>query len=66
MPKYSLAMQFIIPVQPKLRTSPPTDAAWLHKLNFDGWRIQLHKDGSLVRLYTKSGYDWTKHFRWAE
>ena len=23
------------------------DPDWLH----DGWRIQLHKDGSLVRLY---------------
>src|SRR5262245_51734938 len=29
---------------------------------FDGWRIQLHKDGSLVRLYTKSGYDCTTRF----
>jgi bifunctional non-homologous end joining protein LigD len=33
------------------------------KQNFDGWRIQLHKDGSLMRLYTKSGYDCTKRFR---
>jgi len=34
------------------------DPDWLH----DGWRIQLHKDGSLVRLYNKSGYDCTTRF----
>jgi len=26
------------------------------------WRMQLHKHGRLVRLYTKSGYDCTKRF----
>jgi hypothetical protein len=28
----------------------------------DGWRIQLHKNDNLVRLYTKSGYDSTRQF----
>jgi bifunctional non-homologous end joining protein LigD len=37
-------------------------ADWLHEAKFDGWRIQLHKDGSVVRLYTKSGYDCTTRF----
>jgi ATP-dependent DNA ligase len=30
---------------------------WLHEAKFNGWRTQLHKDGSLVRLYTKNEYD---------
>jgi ATP-dependent DNA ligase len=34
----------------------------LHEAKFDSWHIQLHKDGSHVRLYTKNGYDCTKHF----
>jgi bifunctional non-homologous end joining protein LigD len=55
-------MQFIVPTQPKLRSSPPTGDGWIHEAKFDGWRIQLHKHGDLVRLYTKSGYDCTKQF----
>jgi bifunctional non-homologous end joining protein LigD len=55
-------MKFIVPAQPKLRISPPVGDVWLHEAKFDGWRIQLHKHGSLVRLYTKNGYDCTRHF----
>jgi ATP-dependent DNA ligase len=33
--------------------SPPTADGWIHEAKFDGWRIQLHKDDDLVRLYTK-------------
>lgn len=29
---------------------------------FDGWRIQLHKSGNIVRLYSKSGEDYTVPF----
>jgi bifunctional non-homologous end joining protein LigD len=51
-------MQFIVPAQPKLRSSPPVGDAWLHEAKFDGWRIQLHKHGSLVRLYTPPPSGW--------
>src|SRR5262245_3967715 len=40
----------------------PPGADWLHEAKFDGWRIQLHKDGSVARLYTKNGYDCTRRF----
>jgi ATP dependent DNA ligase-like protein len=56
-------MQFIIPAQPKLRAYPPVGDGWIHEAKFDGWRIQLHKDGDVVRLYTKNGYDCTNHFQ---
>jgi bifunctional non-homologous end joining protein LigD len=55
-------LEFVAPATPVLRSAPPRGADWLHEAKFDGWRIQLHKDGSLVRLYTKNGYDCTRHF----
>jgi ATP-dependent DNA ligase len=55
-------LEFVEPTTPVLRSNPPRGADWLHEAKFDGWRIQLHKDGNLVRLYTKNGYDCTKHF----
>jgi len=27
-----LAMQFIVPAQPKIRTSPPRGDAWIHEI----------------------------------
>jgi hypothetical protein len=52
--------EFIIPCSPTLRARPPTGEAWLHEIKFDGWRIQLHKRGGDVALYTKNGHDYTK------
>jgi bifunctional non-homologous end joining protein LigD len=52
--------EFIIPCSPTLRARPPTGDAWLHEIKFDGWRIQLHRRGREVALYTKNGHDYTK------
>ena len=52
--------EFILPCSPTLRARPPTGDAWLHEIKFDGWRIQLHKRGRDVALYTKNGHDYTK------
>jgi bifunctional non-homologous end joining protein LigD len=38
---------------------PPGDG-WLHEPKLDGYRLQVIKDGRLVRLYSRSGHDWTK------
>jgi bifunctional non-homologous end joining protein LigD len=48
-------LSFVDPAAPVLRSAPPSGADWLHEAKFDGWRIQLHKHGSRVRLYTKNG-----------
>src|SRR5262245_36637846 len=53
---YRFYMQFIVPAQPRLRTSPPAGDNWIHEIKFDGWRIQLHKEGRSVAIYTKNGY----------
>jgi bifunctional non-homologous end joining protein LigD len=39
--------------------APPTGSGWLHELKLDGYRIQARKDGGNVRLFTRSGLDWT-------
>jgi bifunctional non-homologous end joining protein LigD len=51
------------PARPPWRTRPPTGDAWLHEIKFDGWRIQLHKRGRDVTLYTRNGHDYTKRLR---
>jgi DNA ligase-4 len=37
------------------------DGFWA-ETKFDGWRIQLHKTGDVVKLYTRSGLDYTGTF----
>ena len=49
-------MFFIQSAQPELRTSPPQGDAWIHEVKFDGWRVQLHKEGRSVAIYTKNGH----------
>jgi bifunctional non-homologous end joining protein LigD len=48
--------QFIVPVQPKLRASPPTADSWIHEIKWDGWRVQVHKYFDTVTLYTRGGH----------
>ena len=45
-----------------MRPSPPTGPEWLHEIKFDGFRIQLHKDGRDVRLFSRNGKDFTDRF----
>jgi bifunctional non-homologous end joining protein LigD len=54
-----LPIRHIPPCIPTLRSAPPTSSAWIHEVKFDGWRVQLHKHGSSVALYTRNGYDCT-------
>jgi bifunctional non-homologous end joining protein LigD len=50
-------------IQPQLASEapePPVGEHWIHELKLDGYRIQAHIDkGGKVRLYTRSGLDWT-------
>lgn len=53
-------------IAPELAASvdhPPDGEEWLHELKLDGYRIQIHVDGSgskrRVRLFTRKGLDWT-------
>jgi bifunctional non-homologous end joining protein LigD len=54
--------RFIPPCQPTLRSAPPRGPGWSHELKFDGWRAQLHKAGTRVRLLSRHGHDLTARF----
>jgi ATP-dependent DNA ligase len=56
------AFSFIKPCMPASRSRPPEGEAWLHEIKLNGWRGQLHKSGSLVRLYSKRGNDLSFRF----
>jgi bifunctional non-homologous end joining protein LigD len=52
-------------VQPSLATlvsEPPATGEWAHEIKFDGYRLQARIDGKRVRLWTRSGLDWTDKF----
>ena len=53
---------FITPAQPTLRDRPPKGEAWLHEVKFDGYRVQLHKAGKDVVIFSRNGADFTS--RW--
>ena len=53
---------FLPVASPKLRPVPPRGSEWLHEVKFDGFRIQLHKSGDEVRLFSRSGKDFTERF----
>ena len=40
----------------------PTGDEWLHEIKFDGYRVLARLDDGRVRLFTRSGQDWTSHF----
>ncbi len=58
----SAARGFIAPALATLRSQPPSGRDWVHEIKFDGYRIQAHCDDGDIRLYTRSGLDWTGRF----
>ena len=52
-------------IEPQLCRSvdrPPSGAAWVHEIKFDGYRMQLRAEGGRINLRTRKGLDWTKKF----
>lgn len=41
---------------------PPEGSEWIHEIKFDGYRLICRKSGATVRLFTRSGHDWTARF----
>ena len=52
-------LAFIRPLVPSSAVHPPKGDGWLHEPKWDGFRFQIIKDGSDVRLYSKSGADYS-------
>jgi len=52
--------------EPQLATlvdSVPTGNGWMHEIKFDGYRALIAAKGEEVRVYTRSGQDWTDKFQ---
>ncbi len=53
-------------VEPALATraeKAPASDTWIHEIKYDGYRIQAAVSGESVRLYTRTGLDWTGKFQ---
>jgi bifunctional non-homologous end joining protein LigD len=56
------SLSFVVPAQPTLRDRPPKGDAWLHEVKFDGYRVQLHKNGKEIAILSRNGIDFTSRF----
>ena len=54
---------FLPIARPRLVKEPPTGPDWLHEVKFDGFRLQAHKLGDKVRLFSENGKDFTDRFQ---
>ena len=53
---------FIAPCDPTLRACAPLGSDWLHEIKIDGYRAQLHIHDGRVKVFSRSGYDWTEQY----
>ena len=50
---------FVTPQLATLAAAPPAGQEWLYEIKYDGYRVLARIDGRDVRLFTRSGKDWT-------
>lgn len=50
------------PQRATLVSVPPRGEGWIYELKYDGYRCQAAISGRNVKLYTRSGLNWTKQF----
>jgi bifunctional non-homologous end joining protein LigD len=55
-------VRIVPPAVPVLEPSSPTGKQWLHEVQFDGWRMQIHKQQGAVKLYSRRGVNMAKRF----
>lgn len=49
---------FVPPCKPTLVHEPPAARGWAFEIKHDGYRMQAHVNAGVVRVFTKSGFDW--------
>src|SRR4051794_28121725 len=52
---------FILPCQPALADRPPSGPDWQHEIKWDGYRIIARKEGQRVRIWARTGTDYTAY-----
>jgi bifunctional non-homologous end joining protein LigD len=55
----SVRPAFIPPQLPRPVNAPPEGADWIHEPKFDGYRLQVVKNGNQIRIHTRSGADYS-------
>jgi|SRR3984957_19293484 bifunctional non-homologous end joining protein LigD len=53
---------FVPPCIPTRAPKPPAGADWVHEIKHDGYRLQVRRQGDVVRLFTRNGYDWSARY----
>lgn len=51
---------FAAPQLATLADAPPAGAHWVHEVKYDGYRLLAACDRGMVRLFTRTGLDWTQ------
>ena len=54
--------KFVAPSLATLMTKAPDGGRWIHEIKFDGYRIQARIEAGRVKLFTRTGLDWSKKF----
>ncbi len=62
MPAAAPKWEFVTPALCTPVELPPDGDKWLHEIKYDGYRLQAAVSGAAVRLYTRTGLDWTVRF----
>jgi ATP dependent DNA ligase domain len=57
-----LKFRFIPPCSPVPAKAVPKGDGWLHEVKLDGYRVQAHKLGARVVLFSRNGHDFTERF----
>ncbi len=57
-----VGLDFVPPMLPTLVDEAPEGKDWIHEIKYDGWRTQIVIDNGSVRVFTRSGHDWTDKF----
>jgi bifunctional non-homologous end joining protein LigD len=53
---------FVPPCIPTRAYKIPAGPDWVHEIKHDGYRLQVHRAGDTVRLFTRRGHDWTDRY----
>src|SRR5262245_37643393 len=55
-------LRFIKPCSPVLANTVPASDDWQHEIKFDGFRVQIHKLGNEVELFSRNGSRFSRRF----
>jgi bifunctional non-homologous end joining protein LigD len=55
-------IRFIEPCNPVLAKAVPVGYDWTHEVKFDGYRVQAHKLGKDVVIFSRNGHDFSWRF----